>query len=375
MSHVGTLPQTYSLHRPLVRLSLALSSVFAWILIAGIFAGDLIPVAFLFVLSAFTTFIVTPLSSRLVGRGLVHTIMIGGALLALAAVMLAFGLSELVPGIGIAGAIGYALTLGLYRAVYWVPYRADAALSGPFHITFFAELVAALCPLFAGYLIALYGGAWVMWFSAAFATLSLFALAGSADVYERFSWNYHETLSALFSPLYRRAFLISVIEGAEAAGLFFVWPLSVYVLTGRNVILTGSIFSITLLGLIGMRLLMRYLRASEVRVPGYIPPVVGVSSWLMRMSAASPLSIILIDAFHGFGRSTRGEEEADYLHEAARYLDEVSALKEMGLALGRGLIGITALFAAYAWGIQSALLTSLFAIAILALAGSFARRR
>ena len=333
-------PRTFSLHRAFLRISLVGVNAYAWVLLVLYFGGSLEIVAGLYFFSSILTFFLTPLTARLVSKGLIECIMAATALYALGCGALAICLSGDF-GFGPLGAFLFIILSGLYRALYWVPYRAreeekHILIGAPFAV----DLITALTPLFLGYFIALHGGVWFLWFSGALATFSIFALAGATESYEKFSWDYKQTFDALFATRHRRHLLAAILEGVQAAGLFFLWPLAIYLLVGGNFVVFGTVISITLLLTMALKLIMRYVREGHgIKLSPWMFSAVGASSWLMRLGVITPLQIISVDVFQNMGHVGRNasmdvitfEQAADNGH----FLDEFSALKEMGLALGR----------------------------------------
>ena len=75
--------------------------------------------------------------------------------------------------------------------------------------------------------------------------------------------------------------------------------------------------------------------------------VFSVSGWAMRLFVGSPVGVVLADSYShtSAGRSSHSIDAPAFEQSADQgsFVDEITALKEMGLALGR--IGACAIFA------------------------------
>jgi len=279
-----------STHRFLIRLSLAAAAAFLWVAVFEYFAAfapvarALVSTALLYALCQTTTILLTPFALRRL-RGGMRRALVYGTLFLFAA--LGF-LGALTAGVFPHGLIAIALLLGAYRALYRVPYAVEyAALSGGGAPRFFAELPLALAPLASGWFLTTSADPAGLFFIAALiSALALIPVAGIPNVHESFSWGYHETFAHLAAPENRRTLAASAGKGIERAVLFFVWPLVLFFLFAGSPLLIGAAFSATL------------------------------------------FVILLFRASH---RRVVVEEHAD----AGAFIDEYTALKEMGQALGR----------------------------------------
>lgn len=368
---VEYVPESFAIHRALLRAALALGNAFAWIFIVKLVGGSLALAAALYALEAFTVLLLTPLSARLVRVGLFASVTSGVALFSLGCAALALALGNPASLFGTLGPIVFALCVGGYRALYWVPYRAYAAsVALPLPLSVTANVFVALMPFFGGVIAAVSGVAWVHWAAAAFAALSLLSLAGSAEAHERFLWGYRETFRILFSRAHIRTCAAGIAEGVEAGALFFLWPLTIYLLVGGNVFVVGAVFSATLLVTLIIRLVLTYLREERgVRVPHYMLVAIGISGWLMRLGVVTPVQVIAVDAFQHIGSRGRVPSiDTEVFGQAAdggSFIDEHSALKEMALAVGRFVLAAFLCALAFVWQTPYVLAAGIFAAAIL----------
>jgi len=279
-----------SLHRFLMRLCAATVAAFLWIFIFEYFAilttigHALISTVLLYALCQTTTILLTPFALKRL-RGGMRRALVYGVLLHLAALVF---LGVLLLGIFPHGLVAIALLLGAHRAFYRVPYAVEyAALGRPRTLDLFWEIILALAPLAGGIFISASALPAQLFFAAALlSAFSLLPIFSIPNVHETFAWGYRETFAHLAAPENRRVLLSSVRQGIQGAALFLVWPFVLLFVFGGSPVGIGAAFSATLL-------IVLLFRASRRRV------VV--------------------------------EEHAD----GGTFMDEYTALKEMGLALGR----------------------------------------
>ena len=284
-----------ALHRFLIRLSSAAVAAFIWVFIFEYSATlvdlphALISTALLYALSETTTILLTPFALRRL-RGGMRRGLVYGTLLLFAAWAL---LGTLFLGLFPHGLVAVALLLGAYRALYRVPYSVEyATIARRRAPQLFVALLLAAVPLGAGALLAAGALPAELFFIAALAALlGLLPIGFIRNVHENFSWGYRETFDHFASPEHRRVLLVSVSKGIQGALLFLVWPIVLLFLFAGSPIPMGAAFSATL------------------------------------------LLIVLFRAWRWPGRHRRAyiEDQPD----GGAYLDEYTALKEMGQALGR----------------------------------------
>jgi hypothetical protein len=344
-------------HRFLLRAGLALGNVFAWVLIFhALFgsgeteAGALMLTAFFYAFSQLGIFFLTPLSGANMPHGTVRSMLL--ATLALAAAFLWLGASSIgVFGDGPLnlwwGIVGFIALGALYRAFYWVPYKVTDLATGGWtpRTRFVLELFLALLPLCAALVITKSeSGTWLILIGsgvlAFFASLPLIRLT---DAYERFDWGYIETIQMLFSKPHRSVFSISLLDGIQGAGLLLAWPLTVFLLLDWSYFALGSIISITLLlALIARRGVRNYFREIGVHDSRHFSAALAASAWVLRIVVFSPVTVVIADTLYHIGTPVRrfGMDPVSYEQAAdnSHYIDEYTALKEMGSALGRVLL-------------------------------------
>jgi len=216
-------------HRFLFRAALSLVTIFAWILVFQFFvlASDsvsaaLIATALMYAVSQIAVLLLTPLSAAHLRRGAKQSLVFATVLAAAAYIYLGATLAGTIAGANPAWGIAtFAFLLGAYRALYWVPYRLEAATGGGTHISLPYELILACMPIFAGLTLALEPFAPLRLFygAATIFTLSLVPLFFVRDVRESYSWSYFSTFRTLFKRRERTLLLATLAPGVWAEGL------------------------------------------------------------------------------------------------------------------------------------------------------------
>ena len=340
--------QSLFAHRFLLRASLAVGNIFAWVFIFHALyilgesaIGALGLVALLYATTHTLSFLLTPLASRRLNNGARCLMMYATCAHAAALLLLAAGLlGSLGPLVSSVwwGIAGFVLFSAMYRAYYFVPYAVERRNEsiGP-RFTF--ELLLALVPAAAGAVIVAHqtGPQALLLGASALAFLAMVPLFRMYDVYEPFEWRYGDTIGALFNARYRTLLTHSFLNGVQGAGLLFLWPLAAFLLLGGTYPLLGVVLSLTLLLVLAVRLFVP-LFSRDVRSK-HMATFVMFSSWIVRFAAFSPVTIIIADVLYHTGVPVRRfgmdlmtlEQAADGAH----YIDELTALKEMGFALGR----------------------------------------
>lgn len=279
-----------SLHRFLVRFASASVAAFLWVAIFEYFAvlnapiHALVSTALLYALCQTTTILLTPFALKRL-RGGMRRALVYGTLLLFAAFV---AVGALLLGTFPHGLVAIALLLGAYRALYRVPYAVEyAALGRGRTPQLFLEIILALAPLIAGVFLAANAlPAQLFFIAALIALLALIPISLVPNVHEAFAWGYQETFAHLAAPENRRVLLTSAGKGIQGAALFLVWPLVLLFIFAGSPMGIGAAFSATL------------------------------------------LVILLFRASH---RRVTIEGHAD----GGTFVDEYTALKEMGQALGR----------------------------------------
>ncbi|MDO8561580.1 MAG: hypothetical protein Q7S05_02010 [bacterium] len=350
-------------HRFLLRSGLSIANAFAWIFVfqyyfvqTGEIVRALIATTLMYALSQVATLILTPLAAAHLRRGVKHAIVYGVVAAFAAYVYLGATLADSFNGNPVGWGIAvFALLLGAYRALYWVPYqlRASTEGNGRSRLPIVYEALIALMPAFAGLTMATVGDAHLrlLFGSAALLVVSLVPLMAVQDVMEKFSWHYTETFRELFRQAHGRMLKASLAGGWQGAVLFLVWPVSVFLIVGSDYAMLGAILSATFLAV----LLFRYIYRRFARRPigSVSAPVDGIqfeqsllvqvvfsfSGWVMRIFVGTPAGVFMADSYSAMGspKSTHSIDASAFEQSAdnGSFIDEYTALKEMGLALGR----------------------------------------
>ncbi len=365
-------------HRFLLRIALAAVNVFSWLLIYQVFfilsndaAQSFGRTVLLYALSQTVVLLLTPFAASRMRHG-----MRAGILLATFFATAAFAiLSEVFAGaFGSAYPIGiviFAILLGAYRAYYWIPYRVEENRAGYRPQSVIIEIFIALVPFAAGAFLLVLGDIPLLLASAALcAALSTIPLLFAEDAYERFSWNYYQTFAELFAYEHRTIAIKHALRGIESAALFLVWPIALFLILGWSYISIGFIMTITFL----LVLLVRLLHVDSYPLSHSIKGVLAASSWVMRVFVVGIQSAIAIDTYL-YAIPERGSISDPILREHrsddAHYVDEFTALKEMGDATGRLLFTLLcAIFVAFAT-LPMSFVALFFAVACIVLLESF----
>lgn len=339
-------------HRFLMRLAMGAGNVFAWIfifrgfyLVSGSTETSIFAIAIMYALMQGIVFILTPLSGFALRNGMRRALAYGTlvASFAFACMSVVFapqiGSGEFAFGM----IVSFAILMGIHRALYWIPYRTEIADTGTYvSASKGEEIVLAFVPLIAGLMIeTLWLGPEALLALAAFVALSaLIPLIRLPESYEGFEWGFLETFAALFSRSNQTLFTLSLADGIQGAALLLIWPLAAFIIIGQSFLGLGLILTLTLIVTpffrTGVRKLLKRHRA-ERSTP--ILATLVFSSWLLRLAAASPLQILAVDVYAHSSSSPKRFSIDHAVHDqsadGAHYVDEYTALKEMGLALGR----------------------------------------
>src|SRR3989338_556672 len=348
-----------SLHRLFLRGAQSGVFLFVWILIfeylylTSTLERAAFYTALIFCAVHAVSFLLTPYSARAVRNG----VQILGTK-ALASLICAY----LVLVFSFLGAVSFWLgiavfifLLGVYRALYWIPYQAHMGERG---VNTVYEILVACMPLVFGYIATLapHPSA-VLIAGSALVGISLISQRYIPDVVEKFPWRVGETFRAFFEASHRALVVRSAVDGAHATALFLLWPLAVFMLLSWSYALVGIVFSLTLFTILIARSILKYLGPAVLQKSSVRGAVV-VSAWVLRLVAATPLAVIAVGAYaHALGNS-RDEIDIvafDHTPDQGVYLDEHTALKEMGSAFGKivtafffaGLVGFLTITSAF----------------------------
>lgn len=357
-----------SIHRFLFRFALAGANIFAWIFIFQYFylvepdiAHGLARTALLYALSQTITCLTTPYAARALRSGarralLLATIVAASSFVILGAAFEGFWGSAYAP-IALAA---FACALGLYRALYWIPYEIEVRTVGKGLGSLFVEFLIALAPFLGGVcVVALpYGPVLLLYIGAIFILISAIPTFYLRDVHERFAWGYRETFGQLVEPANRSIVVRSLLEGIAGAALLLFWPLAVFLITGWSYGMLGVILSLTFVVAVLARSLVRKgLRKAGLHASSALTILFAVTPWIFRMLVATPLGVIFVDSY--FYTTTPRRIGLDPLTfeqaaDAGSFIDEYTALKEMALALGRIALCSIATVAALAVSLPAA---------------------
>lgn len=327
----------FAVHRALLRVALSGGLLFAWVMFlswqfgrTGQLSSALQEVALSFALFQIVVILMTPVAGRFFANGMVRAMIL--ALVALAASLIVLGAAisgAIDPGSGI---VAFAVLLGIYRGFYATPFAL--VQNGLGIESAMIEIVFACVPLEVGFMLEVLGAApaAVLFGAAFFALLSILPLV-RFNAYERFEWNYRETFGMLLEPVHRTFVVGSAIRGFEGAALFFLWPLFVFIMLGYSAFGLGVVLTASLLLVVAAHALFSHPK----RTPSPLTSaVVATGSWIARFFAIGPVSIVLVQAA---GTSDPRRMREYLMHETyadgGSFLDEVTALKEIALGLGR----------------------------------------
>ncbi len=361
--HAGTALRT---HRLLLRMAFSASNLFAWLFIFEYFyrvSGDtgiaIVHTLLLYALSQTIATLFTPLSARWLRHGMLREIICGVAMAAVAFFCLgeAFQLGHVVHGplngfyFYTVAITGFAIALGVYRALYWVPYEIERRTIQTPASRFAIEICVALMPAFVGTLLVSYGllDSWLLMISGFVMSLSLIPLIWIPDRYEGFPWGYRETFARLIDHAHRRLVFGAITDGIQGTALLLIWPLAIFLIVGWSYELLGLLLSFTLLvllivrdGMDGFARRLRTVRSLPVRV------AIVSSAWIGRILVFNPASIIVADAYLHTGNPKISTDHSAFeqTSDAGHFIDEYTVVREIGLLIGRILLCIVFAFVA-----------------------------
>lgn len=378
-------------HRFMFRIALALGNIFAWVLLfkalfmmSGSRDLSLALVAILYALSQSIAFVLTPLTGAALRRG-VRAALVYGTLtagFAFACMSIVFSPGSLSNGFAFDMIAAFVVLMGLHRALYWIPYATElGVLHARTPYGLFRETIVALMPLMGGVIIEMHGGPGVLFaMTSLLIVLSLFPIARLPESYEGFEWGYGDTLKQLFHPANRSFLLLSFFDGIQGVTLLLIWPLAAFIILSQSFLALGVVLSATFLtsflARASVRRILKFLRADRSTS---ILATIAFSSWIFRLAAASPIQILIADVYYHAGVPARRfsidtsvfEQSADGGH----YIDEYTALKEMGMALGRIAAAMLLALLCVRLGAVSAFVFAIFCAALAAASSVIISRR
>ena len=348
--------------RMLQRVALAGAHVFGWIFIFQYFYVEELDTSvaigstvLTYALTQVIAVLLTPWSGRRVRKGIRRAMILASisAALAFAILGLAFG--------GILGSMSwgilfFAILMGTYRALYWIPYEVQReSVNTPTR-----ELLLAFIPAVSGIL--LVSGlpvALLLYSAACLFALSIFPTRQTEEKHEGYSWGYRESFSELFAEENRAGLFASVCDGIEGAALLLIWPVAVFLILDWSYGLLGIVLTVTLLSTIVVRTILHRLNLSIM--PPFVVAALAGSAWIMRLLVASPLGVVLVDTYFHAGKRRQKEIDITAHEQAAEnttYVDEYTALKEMGMGIGRILLCIVVAITASSGSFAAAVVTA-----------------
>ena len=368
-------------HRFLFRVGLSIANVFAWIFVFQYFyfwtlsiPGALVITVVMYCVAQIVTIILAPVSASHLRRGIKHSLVFGAVVAGAAFIYLGATLSDTLNGEPIGwGIVVFAILLGAYRALYWVPYQLGATSDGArSRLPIVYELVIAFMPAFAGATMVSFPEApqSLLYGASVFCLLSLFPILNFEDLSERFEWGYFETFNQFYAIKHRRLLAASFTQGIQGATLFLLWPIAVYLIVGSDYQTLGAIVSATLVvSVIWRGYYRRLAQRAGIEHSTSVNVAFSVFGWMLRFFAGTPVAVFLADSYSHIS-SPRPAYIIDALtfeqaSDSGSFIDEYTVLKEIGLALGR--IGICVLFALLL-GIFSIQIAFAFALILTAVA-------
>lgn len=342
-----------------MRLALSLVHALAWVLVfeyfyrlSGSMSRALAGVVILYGFSQLITLIATPIAAAHLSRGTRRSLAFGALVAACAFSVLGATYSGYFDAPMLTGVALFAVLLGLYRALYWIPYvLVNAEVHRSAHMHTYTEVLLALMPLLAGLTMSAVENApaRLLFGAAAILVLSSFLGYATPQTRERFSWPYVYTFAQLFRAKNRGLVLHAMLEGMQGAVLFLVWPLAIFLIVEWSYLMFGTIFSITLLSILLLRKTHRWFtRLVGIHDSPIVHTVVAVSGWIARLAAGTPVGIIVADVYSYSTLPERGTRTdlASFEHASdhGAFLDEYTALKEIALSLGRIMLATLIFF-------------------------------
>lgn len=331
----------FSLHRLLSRIAIAATNVFTWVIVFDIklsivstLTQALVETTILFLLSQAVLALAAPALAQLYAGGMVRLMLFGTLAQAASWVLLGAAAIGLDP---IPFLIGFAVLSGLARAIYATPFsliQHDAGRDAYLH-----ELLYGLIPLASAlfYMRDAATGGYVLFAAAALAIASA-AFLVRFEAYEGFSWDYRETFGMLLEPAHRPYVFEHLLKGYEGAALFFLWPLFLYLILGHSYLALGVILTASLMGIAALHLL---LPRHDTGSPLWASALAG-GAWVARMIVVTPVPIVLVQlaSTAGAPERMRDHQLMTLLADSGTFLDELTVLKELSLALGRGILAM-----------------------------------
>jgi len=211
---------------------------------------------------------------------------------------------------------------------------------------------------------------WVLFLAALCVLSSIIPLLRVPNVHEGFSWGYLTTFRELFAARHQKMVVAAIMDGVSGAALLLFWPIAIFLIVGWSYALVGIILSATfLIVLFSRRYIRRLIQSSSLHDSVVVQAALAASSWIFRLTVASPLGAVMVDSYFYTGTPIRGTGIDPFGYDQAAdrgsYVDEYTALKEIGLSIGKILVCLVAAYLALRISLPLTLM-SIFALAALA---------
>lgn len=210
------------------------------------------------------------------------------------------------------------------------------------------ELYLTILPIVGGLIISSFtaGPSLMLAGCAVIMLTSILPLPQVPERYESFDWGYGETMRRFVDHRNHSLVMASIFDGMQGAALLFIWPLAAFAIVGWSYQLLGVVLSMSLLLAFFIKSFMRAMRASHLYRSPTILTATSTASWILRIFAFTPAGIILADTLYhaGVPKKIFGLDPAilEQTADDAHYIDEYTAIKEMGLAVGKIFVCIAA---------------------------------
>ena len=339
-------------HRFLIRIGLSIANVFAWIFVFQYFflqsqsiTSALIATVLMYIIAQIATIVLTPFAAAHLRLGVKRSIIYGALISGAAYIYLGATLAGSFNGEPLGWGIAvFAALYGAYRALYFVPYQLKAVTpdGDRSRMPLLYEIIIATMPAFAGVSLATlsFGPLRILFGAAVFMFISILPLLPLRDVFEGFSWSYWRTFRELIARRHKKILATSFVEGVQGAALFLIWPVAVFLIVGSSYQALGIIVSMTLLLVLILRKVYRYLiRRIGLEDSVSAHAAFAASGWIFRIFAGTPSGFIFADTYSHITSPRRSHSIDIFAYEQApdqgSYIDEYTTLKEIGLAIGR----------------------------------------
>lgn len=339
-------------HRSLFRAALSGAGLFSWLIVFAALSEKgveeaLVGTVGLYAISRMITFVMSPLAGMSLRHG-VRRSLVYGSLAAAAAFTMTLAMLQAADTSTVFDlAAAFAVLYGIYRALYWIPYRT-ASIQASASIE---DILIACMPLAVGVAFLTTHASWLAITACIFGIIaSILTILRISDHPEPYEWNYADSFRELVNGRNSDIIGIFILDGIHGTALVLLWPLAIFLLIGFSFPLMGALITIALLlAMIGRRLFAQVGRFLAARP--LLALTATTSTWVLRIVASSPVHFVIIDSAHhtvwtprrhGIDLPTH-EQSAD----AGHYIDEFSVVKEMGLAIGSFILCCLVIFVAY----------------------------